>query len=170
MRYRPATLEDLRDVQSIERAAGEAFRSIGMDEIADDAPIAASEFEHCIARGDAWIMTTDDGSPVAYLLLEGVDDALHVEQVTVHPSYARRGYGAQLLEVARRRSVESDVAVMTLTTFRDVPWNAPYYLRLGWTELPTSKWGPELAKKVESEAAHGLAAWTRVVMHRRTDD
>ena len=44
-----------------------------------------------------------------------------------------------------------------------------YLLRPGWTELPKSRWGSALARRVAAEAAHGLSAWPRVVMFRRID-
>ncbi len=50
---------------------------------------------------------------------------------------------------------------MTLTTFADVPWNGPYYRRLGWRDLPAAELGPELAAIRRHEASLGLDAWPR---------
>jgi len=41
----------------------------------------------------------------------------------------------------------------TLTTFRDVPWNGPYYVRLGYRVLPDEGVGPELARTMTHEAS-----------------
>ena len=57
---------------------------------------------------------------------------------------------------------------MTLTTFTDVPWNAPYYRRLGWTTIDETDLSPGLARVVERETAHGLSRWPRVAMRRET--
>lgn len=40
----------------------------------------------------------------------------------------------------------------TLTTFRDVPWNGPYYRRLGYRVLAQAEIGPELARTMAHEA------------------
>jgi GNAT superfamily N-acetyltransferase len=152
--HRRATVSDLAAIQQIERAAGQAFRSIGMDRVADDEPVSAAVFAHFLSGGEAWVT------------VEPLDLAMHVEQVTVHPRSARQGIGAGLLDVAGERAATGEVNAVTLTTFRDVPWNAPYYHRLGFDPLPAEKWGAGLRHKVTMEAARGLDDWPRVVMRR----
>jgi hypothetical protein len=53
---------------------------------------------------------------------------------------------------------------MTLTTFRDVPWNGPYYTRLGWSALPAADLPPELAAARRHERDLGLDQWPRQAM------
>ena len=55
---------------------------------------------------------------------------------------------------------------VTLTTFRGVPWNMPFYARLGFEELPRAEWPPPLRAIVADEAARGLDPERRVVMIR----
>ena len=55
---------------------------------------------------------------------------------------------------------------MTLTTFAEVPWNAPYYARLGFTILATDQLTPGLRRIRDHEVARGLDAWPRVAMRR----
>jgi hypothetical protein len=47
-----------------------------------------------------------------------------------------------------------------------VPWNAPYYERLGFHALPEPDVPAGLRAVREHEAARGLDAWPRVVMVR----
>lgn len=161
-----ATFDDLSTIQEIERAAGAAFRTLGMETIAEDEPIGATAFEAFLEKGGAWVTAADDDSVIAYLLVEQLDTALHVEQITVHPRVARRGIGAKLLDVADERAVGIQLGSLTLTTFRDVPWNAPYYARLGFGIFPQEQWGPRLQQRVALERTGGLDKWPRVVMHR----
>ncbi|WP_166880146.1 GNAT family N-acetyltransferase [Salinibacterium sp. ZJ450] len=163
--HRLATLRDLAAVHDVERAAGQRFRTVGMYEVADDDPISTTDFEGYLLHDDAWV-TVVDGSVVAYLLVEPIDDALHVEQVTVHPLHARQGFGSRLLDLAGQHAADRSLRGLTLTTFRDVPWNAPYYARLGFAEIAREQWGPDLHRKVEQEATLGLSRWPRVVMGR----
>ncbi len=52
---------------------------------------------------------------------------------------------------------------MTLITFRGVPWNAPYYERLGFRELAESEVTPELAARNADQGGNSSA---RVCMLR----
>jgi len=162
---RRCRVDDHERVSTIERASGALFRSIGMAAVADDPPISSLDFERFVVdRGAfAWMI---DGKLVAYMLLEQVDDAAHIEQVTVHPENARQGIGAHLIAVADSWAGERHLSRVTLTTFRDVPWNAPYYARLGFRIFPQRLWGPKMETRMDVEGARGLNAWPRVAMVR----
>ena len=58
---------------------------------------------------------------------------------------------------------------VTLTTFRDVPWNAPFYTRLGFAMLDELTLPAGLAAKREQETRHGLPPETRCAMRWRSD-
>jgi GNAT superfamily N-acetyltransferase len=163
---REAREDDLRTMQDIEVAAGEAFRAIDMAAIADDAPPGVDELSAYQRDGRAWVATDDGDRPVAYLLVDEVDQHAHIEQVTVHPLHARRGLGRDLIGEAARWAVAQGLEGLTLTTFDEVPWNAPYYARLGFVRVPEAQWSEGVRRIVEAETAHGLDAWPRVVMRR----
>jgi GNAT superfamily N-acetyltransferase len=103
---------------------------------------------------------------VGYLIGEPVDGALHVEQVSVHPGFSRRGVGRTLLAYAADRARDEGLTALTLTTFTEVPWNAPYYTRLGFRVLDEAELTPGLRRIRAHEAELGLDAWPRVCMRR----
>ena len=141
VRIRPAAAAELPALQDIERSAGEAFRGIGMPEIADDAPFSVGELP--LPAGRAGLGRRRPGQPpVAYLVAELVDGDLHMEQVSVHPDWARRGVGRALMEHAAGGAAGGGLPALTPTTFADVPWNAPYYERLGFRPLPEAELTP----------------------------
>ncbi|GGP84371.1 GNAT family N-acetyltransferase [Saccharothrix coeruleofusca] len=158
MEIREAVAADLPLLPPIEVASGEAFREIGMPWIADDEPMPLAVLE----RSRVWVAL--DPHPVAWVAVEVVDGNAHVEQISVHPDHARKRIGAALLDRVRRWAADEGLAAVTLTTFRDVPWNAPYYRRLGFEEItePT----PGLRAVVTAEAARGLDPATRVCLRR----
>lgn len=166
MRIRAAIEADLAVLAQVERAAGRMFRDIGMPEIADDEPPSPQVLAGYLAAGRAWVAVDDADRPVAYLIAEPVDGNLHIEQVSVHPDAAGRGVGRRLIEHLARHAKAGDVPALTLTTFADVPWNAPYYRRLGFAVVPADEQGPELRRVREHEAAIGLDRWPRVAMAR----
>ncbi|MFP8939970.1 GNAT family N-acetyltransferase [Streptomyces fenghuangensis] len=166
MHIRAVRLDELHLLQDIERAAGQCFRDIGMPEIAEDEPLPLGELARYHDTGLAWVVADDADVPVAYLIADRVDGNLHVEQVSVHPESARRGVGRSLLEHLADHARSEGVPALTLTTFAQVPWNAPYYARCGFQVMDGTGLTPGLRKIREHEAAHGLDRWPRVCMRR----
>jgi GNAT superfamily N-acetyltransferase len=106
---------------------------------------------------------------VAYLLLDVVAGAGHIEQVSVDPRYGRRGIGRRLIGTAAEWARDQGLDELTLTTFAVVPWNAPYYERLGFTVIADREQSPELRGIRNLERARGLDGWPRVAMRRPID-
>ena len=163
---RAARVDDVEFLAAIERSAGAAFRDVGMAAIADDEPLPVSAMLAYQHAGRAWVATDELDHPVAYLLLDVVDDAAHIEQVSVHADHARRGLGRTLVDTAAAWARGQGLAALTLTTFADVPWNAPYYARLGFSVVAEDSLSAGMRRVREHEAALGLDGWPRVVMRR----
>ncbi|MFD5399355.1 GNAT family N-acetyltransferase [Streptomyces sp. NPDC127097] len=173
-------LDELPVLRAIERAAGEPFRALGMAAIADDEPPSIAQLTEFQRAGRALAAYEEagpggeGGRPVGYLLWEPVDGCTHIEQVSVHPEYAHRGIGRALIDRARkaaplpssRRGKDGGPVALTLTTFTEVPWNAPYYARIGFRVLPEAELTPGLRAIRAHEAALGLDRWPRVAMRR----
>ncbi|MFE3174000.1 GNAT family N-acetyltransferase [Amycolatopsis sp. NPDC059090] len=162
---RLAAPADLSVLPDLERAAGEPFRTVGMAEIADDAPPSVEDLAVFQSEGRCWVWD-DDGVIAAYVLAEEVDGFGHVEQVSLLPSHARRGLGRALIETVGAWATERGLSGLTLTTFAEVPWNAPYYERLGFRVLADEDLGPALREIRRTEIARGLDRWPRVAMVR----
>jgi GNAT superfamily N-acetyltransferase len=170
VRIRPAVPSDIPALLAIEVAADALFAEIGMDGVAVAGPPDRGDgLDRHISAGHAWVAVGTDGLPVAYLVLDVVDGCGHVAQVSVHPAHARQGIGRSLIDHAAAWATAHDLRALTLTTFADVPWNAPYYRRLGFLELPDETVGPGLRAVIDLEAAQGLARWSRVAMVRPLD-
>ncbi len=158
---REASLTDLPVLRDIEVAAGALFRDLGMAAVADDEPPTIEELAVYRRAGRAWV---HGDPPVAYVLADEVDGYAHIEQVSVHPGHSRRGIGRALVDHVGAWARARGLAGLTLTTFADVPWNAPYYARLGFTVVTDLT--PGLRAIRAHEAARGLDAWPRVAMRR----
>jgi GNAT superfamily N-acetyltransferase len=163
---RAARADDLASLVEIERAAGETFRLLGLDLVADDDPGSVEELAPYADDGRAFVWVDDHDRPVGYLILDLVDGAAHVEQVSVHPAHARRGIGRALIERAASWAGARGLRALTLTTYVDVPWNGPYYERLGFRYLSPDEETPGLRALREHERAAGLDAWPRACMSR----
>jgi ribosomal protein S18 acetylase RimI-like enzyme len=163
MHLRPATVADLPVLQDIERAAGEPFRALGMTEIADDDPPPLALLSEYQLDCRAWVFADPQDVAAAYLIWQEVDGAAHIDQVSVHPRAAGRGVGRTLIDHLAKVAGASS---LTLTTFAEVPWNAPYYARLGFVTLLDAELTDGLREIVAEEAALGLDRWPRVCMRR----
>jgi len=73
--------------------------------------------------------------PTGFVTVEVVDGAAHVWQLAVLPSMQRRGVGRALLDAVCRWARGEGYTALTLTTYRDVSWNGPFYEKLGFHEL-----------------------------------
>ena len=112
--------------------------------------------------------TPSDADPVvvAFVHVLEIDGQAHLEQLSVHPEYGRRGIGRRLVEAAKAEAGDRGHARLTLRTYVDVPWNAPFYATCGFelSEPDT----PLLRSLVATEEAIGLFAYgSRVQMTAR---
>ena len=96
---RPAATADLRRIQEIETAAGELFRALGMDAVADDPPPTVEQLSAYVAAGTAWVAADPAGDAIGYILIDAQANGAHIEQVTVHPRHV--GFVAEDSDVAQ---------------------------------------------------------------------
>lgn len=160
---RTATPVDAAVLREIERAAGEPFRAIGLDVVADDEPPPVAVLAAYATAGRAFV-DEREGTQVGYLITEIVDGCAHIEQVSVLPRMRGRRIGERLVEYLAGWARDRRLPALTLTTYRDVPWNGPYWTRLGFRELV--ELGPGLRAIRDAEMTRGLDAWPRLAMRR----
>jgi len=124
---RAAGPEDFATLREIEEEADKLFLDVGIG------PFTVSEEEDHLARAAVVFVSGDP--PVGFACVEIVDDLAHVWQLSVHPTAARQGRGRALVHAVCDWARQHGYPAVTLTTFRDVPWNGPFYGRLGFREL-----------------------------------
>ncbi|MFI7220189.1 GNAT family N-acetyltransferase [Micromonospora maritima] len=163
---RTVRADELAEVQRIEVASGAPFREIGMTRVADMPPLPLDALAAGQRAGRLRVAVDAADRPVAFALVDLVDGAAHVQQLSVDPAYARRGIGRRLLDEVARWAAAERLPALTLTTFRSVPWNGPYYARCGFRELDASGLTPGLVGLLLAEAALGLDPADRVAMRR----
>ncbi|WP_395680162.1 GNAT family N-acetyltransferase [Inquilinus sp.] len=165
-RIRPGRPDEVRLVRAVEVAAASRFGDIGLPEIAAFDPAELKEVLLRAWEGRLLVTADAEDRPVAFALFGEIDGTLHVEELDVHPDHARRGLGAALIERLAAIARERGLPELTLSTFRDVPWNAPYYARLGFEPMPDAALGPGLAALRDMIAAKGVDIIPRLFMRR----
>jgi N-acetylglutamate synthase-like GNAT family acetyltransferase len=161
---RTARLDDIEAMQAIECAAGRLFADIGMDDVAAHPPLETTVLARYIRAGQAWIAEAE-GEPRGYAIADILDGWGHLEQVSVHPTYGRQGLGRMLIQTVIVWATGKGLPVLTLLTFRDVPWNGPYYEAFGFHPLPDEELPPQLMALRHHESELGLDRAARVAMY-----
>ena len=117
-------------------------------------------------RGLLWVALADD-APVGFAHVDVIEaGSAHLEELDVHPDHARRRLGTRLVMAVCAWAASEGLESVTLSTFRDVPWNMPFYARLGFEIVSPDQLTPALRAKAEGEIARGLDPAKRVTMRR----
>jgi GNAT superfamily N-acetyltransferase len=142
---------------ALEQSAGTLFRTIPELAWVADEPIGnAEDFLPAIAARTVWVAEDREAGIVGELRGEVAGDALHIVELAVAKEFQRRGLGRALLDFAIDAARARGLRAITLTTFRHVAWNAPFYARYGFVELRDSELDARLRQTVQAEDARGL--------------
>lgn len=98
------------------------------------------------------------------MVAETLGASLFIAELSLYLEWQGKGIGRRLMGYVAGQAREKGYTSLTLTTFRDVPWNAPLYARLGFEMLADETLPAMLRQKREEEAAHGLAFESRCAM------
>ena len=141
--------------------AGHAPESVLTETTPQDVFMAAQR------GGHLWVALGGD-APVGFAHVVVLEPAVaHLEEIDVLPEHGRRGLGSRLVMAVCDWAESAGYRSVTLTTFRDVPWNMPFYARLGFEVIPPGELSPALQSVVRDETRRGLDPTRRVAMRRR---
>ena len=159
---RPARPEEmpglLPALAEVEKAAASIFPPGSIPEYIRDDNCPPELLLEGAQNGSLWLAFPEgaEQTPVGFALLCMFEDLALLAQMDVHPDYARQGLGRRMLAEAVRAASRAGFAAMYLTTFARVPWNAPYYARLGFQALQAGEQPPRIREILADEAAAGL--------------
>lgn len=134
---RPAEAADLTHLAAIEDAGGPQFQEYFGDDIEPILLSPATDGRQRAAEpGFLLVAAVDEGSPpVGFVHVLEIDGHAHLEQISVRPEHQGRGVGTALVRAAMEQARAQGFDQLSLCTYRDVPWNGPYYRALGFTEV-----------------------------------
>lgn|GEM_PF-57515 len=150
---------------AIERAAARLFRDAApaelLEHVTPESTLLASQ-----EAGTLWVALGDDDEPVGFARVEVAGAGVHLAELDVHPTHGRRGIGTALVRTVEDWARSRGFARITLTTYRDIPWNAPFYASLGFVVVPEGDWDASMRRRFEEEAGLDSERPKRVVMTR----
>jgi GNAT superfamily N-acetyltransferase len=159
---RYARRQDLATLPIIEHAAAAQFRATPYWWLADDDYMVSADVD--LEHEHVWVVVDHEDHPIGFGIVHLHDESVHLHELDVHPHYARQGLGRRLIAVIADWARARGATALTLTTFADVPWNGPYYARLGFRTLDVTVLSPALQAVRQHEAAAGLPMAQRICM------
>jgi GNAT superfamily N-acetyltransferase len=124
---RPVRPDELALLPELEAAADTVFEPLGIGPL--PGPGTAEEF------AAALVVLVAGDPPIGLCRLDDVAGDAHLEQLSVRPEHAGRGIGRSLLRAAFVWARARDYGELTLATYRDIPWNGPFYASEGFVEV-----------------------------------
>ena len=162
---RPAVPTDIPIMQLLERDAAQAFRSIGYDFAATGPVRSDEELRRGLSDGAA-IIAEIGGDAAGFVLIWQVDGHAHLTEISVATRFQKRGIGRALISAGEDWARRQGFDAITLTTYRDVAWNAPFYRSLGYEEFKPEEDERDLAAVQAEEKEAGYAVKPRIVMKK----
>lgn len=148
---RLARSEDASHFPAIERSAARAFGEIeGLETLVDGWALPEERHRLLIAKGHCLTALVDD-EIAGFVAAERFGRALHVWEMSVASAFQRHGIGSGLVRASGVDAANAGCQCLTLTTFAQVPWNAPFYARLGFERIDNLAAWPRLAMLLEEE-------------------
>lgn len=156
---------DIGALLQVERRAAELLLGHGAYDLFAMHSLSPQNLRDGIAHGILRVAEVG-GQTVGFALCGEMDGHAHLFEMDVVPEHGRCGIGGALLESVCNEAAMRGFSAMTLTTLRDVPWNAPFYAKRGFSELAETEWGRGLHEVVARERMLGYPMRLRVAMRR----
>ena len=156
---------------------GEAFHTVEIDAatlLRDDPALVgvpvppANDADHyrALIRKGRCLTAIAKSQVIGFAAAGPVGRELHLQELSVARVFQRRGVGTTLLKALAVDGRNSGFRAITLNTYRDVPWNGPFYARHGFVELHDLTSRPHLVQSWEKAEAIGLPMERRCAMIR----
>ena len=164
---RLAEPKDAPHLPTVEHSAAQVFLQLpSLSWIANDSVQTEERHLDLIEHGAAWVAVTPEDIPIGFLngKLTEQDRNLHIHEISVQSNYQGQGIGRKIMKAAREWAESRGCLSITLTTFRDVPWNEGFYKSLGFATLKSSELTMSLNAIMKEEVDAGLPIERRCAM------
>lgn len=160
----PATVGHIAAIPGIEIAAATLFTAADLPSRLRFKTTAKADLNRAQQDARLWVAIKGDEKVVGFSIADVIDGQAYLVEVGVMPAFGRLGVGTRLVQTTVDWARESKFEHVSLTTFRHLPWNAPFYRRLGFDCVDSSEYGPELTSLFETEKQAGLDTSKRIAM------
>lgn len=142
-RLRPARGNEIGELQNIDLASAMLFRGSGLIDFGPlgepTQPIPEDRLRRSFGEELIWVAVDDRDEVVGFALCSDRGEDLYLDQLSVLPRHGRKGVGTRLVRRCLQEAESRSHKRVSLSTFRKVAWNGPFYRRLGFREVPAWK-------------------------------
>jgi GNAT superfamily N-acetyltransferase len=163
-KIRSARVKELPLLAQIEKSAAVLFLDTPYTFLANDEPLSLDFVQQRFQAGQVWVAVDKQDVVLGFAITREVDDTIYLQEMDVDPAHGRRGLGAELVETVCDWAQLQGYKVILLSTFRDLPWNAPFYAKLGFRMLDESELSIGFQHIRQQEQADGLPISDRIIM------
>ena len=128
----------------------------------------ADHYRSVIAKGNCLSATVGD-EVVGFAASGRLGRELHLHELSVARAHQGKCIGATLLRALAIDARNCGMRAITLNTYRDIPWNGPFYARHGFVEVENFEGREHLAESLEAAVALGLPRERRCAMIKFLD-
>lgn len=165
LQIRLAQPQDIAQLMAVEHSAAQLFRQQPAWRFIAEGPVmSADRHADFIQRQHEWLAESTAGEVAGFIAVVPQSQDWHIAELSVGANWQRQGIGRRLLIEVAAQAALLGAQRLTLTTFIDVPWNAPYYRRLGFMPIAAERLSPSLRAGLAEEVAQGFAAGSRCAM------
>jgi len=161
---RLARENELYQLNAIEEAASQLFENTKFALEVDQDSLSIDLLREQQAQDLVWVAVDDRDNPVGFAVVMVMGDRIHLHELSVTPEHGRKGLGTRLIETITQFAESYGFTGVTLSTFRDIPWNAAFYKKLGFRAMKDEEIGIKLQNIRTKEAQNGLPISERILM------
>ena len=163
---RRARHADIPLLGPVERSAAELFRTANLDFLLDSPTLDQSFLAAMADSNHLWVAVDGMDEPIGFVGGENIEGNFHLVEISVAQTFQGKGVGKILMGQMTEEIKREGYKAITLTTYRDLPWNGRWYTRMGFLEVPLVEMGPEYWKIWQIEERHGFDMASRCLMKK----
>lgn len=165
MTIRLSRHSDIERLEQVERSAAQKFKDflkLGQEFSEHTLPVSILMAAH--ESQTLWIAADNNDLAIGFLAATPLDGNLHIHELSVARDWQGKGLGRDLIDGIKTHSRQNNIPKVTLTTDKLIPWNKPFYEKLGFVEIPLSNCGDELGAILIRDKSHSPVPDNRIAM------
>ena len=149
--FRAAAQDDLAAMAEISVEARSRYRTMSSFAYVAETPAIA---EHRFLEGRAIVAVTPAQTVLGFALTRPLDDLLLLDNISTSSRCRSQGVGKRLLDAVLEQATTERYPAVALTTFREPPWNGPWFRRFGFAQMPDGLIGPALRALIKHQSSY----------------
>ena len=156
MKIRLATQHDFKYLPEIEKDAAKAYKKF-VNDFDEDAPVTGVSFYENLKLSSVIFVAEISNHIIGFIIGYELDKQAYIHEISVQQNHSGKGIGSGLLNAFIQWSADNNYQNIILTTFKDIPFNMPFYQKIGFKVFdPNPALFPNLIKIRQEEKESGI--------------